>query len=169
MDVSRVLLISNCLFITGYITFYLIRADLNYGNKWDFERESPKENTSKECGSSSQRNSCENLDHRSPHLTESWTEKSREKASEVDLPGNGYRYRGQCQSHCQFMWLMNRILFQVFARKSHGQLNIRNPSGMKMILNEMIWDICDEEEATRNELKVIDWFWTWRLCQCIVL
>ena len=100
---QSLLRISHCLSQSGYITFYLIRADLNYGNKWDFERESPKENTSKECGSSSQRNSCENLDHRCPHLTESWTEKSREKASEVDLPGNGYSYRGQCQSHCQFM------------------------------------------------------------------
>ena len=76
---QSLLRISHCLSQSGYITFYLIRADLNYGNKWDFERESPKENTSKECGSSSQRNSCENLDHRSPHLTESWTEKSREK------------------------------------------------------------------------------------------
>ena len=27
--------------------------------------------------------------------------KAGEKASEVDLPGYGYKYRGQCQSHCQ--------------------------------------------------------------------
>ena len=40
---QSLLRISHCLSQSGYITFYLIRADLNYGNKWDFPRESPKE------------------------------------------------------------------------------------------------------------------------------
>ena len=132
------LLISNCLSKTGYIKFYLNCAYLNYGKNWYFPTKSPKENSSFGIWSLSWRNGCENLDHRCPDLTESWTEERQEKASEVALPRYGNRYPGLFHLHSQFLWLMSRILFTNFARRFYGQLNIRNLSEMKMTLKE-IW------------------------------